>query len=117
MSVIIDVRGLSRNFKDVRAVDDISFHVDRGEIFGFLGANGAGKTTTVRMLTGFISPSSGTVIVDDHDVIKDPVKREFNIFLIRTMRSSRDDISYLRTVEMIVPAYRRGSPPMHPVSR
>lgn len=74
MSVIIDVRQLSRSFKDVRAVDNISFCVDRGEIFGFLGANGAGTTTTVRMLTGYISLGSGEIMIDTHDVIHDPVR-------------------------------------------
>ena len=65
---IIEVRGLTRKYGDVRAVDRISFSVNRGEVFGFLGPNGAGKSTTVRMLTGYIPPTAGTVRVAGYDL-------------------------------------------------
>lgn len=68
---IIEVEGLSRTFKSLRAVDNISFTVDAGEIFGFLGHNGAGKTTTIRMLTGQLRPNAGSARVAGCDVIKD----------------------------------------------
>ena len=55
----IVVKNLSRHFGDFKAVDDISFEVHRGEIFGFLGPNGAGKSTTIRMLNGLLLPTSG----------------------------------------------------------
>src|SRR5918993_5542165 len=55
----IEVENLSRAFNDLRAVDNISFTVESGEIFGFLGHNGAGKTTTIRMLTGQLRPTAG----------------------------------------------------------
>src|SRR5688500_2643248 len=55
----IDVTGLTRNFNDLRAVNNISFAVEVGEIFGFLGHNGAGKTTTIRMRTGQLRPTAG----------------------------------------------------------
>jgi ABC-2 type transport system ATP-binding protein len=73
----IDVRGLSRRFGDFVAVNDLSFSVKAGEIFGFLGANGAGKSTTIRMLCGLLRPSSGTALVGGIDVARDPegVKR------------------------------------------
>lgn len=73
----IDVRGLSRRFGSFVAVDDVSFSVKQGEIFGFLGANGAGKSTTIRMLCGLLRPTSGTAIVGGVDVSRDPegVKR------------------------------------------
>ncbi len=73
----IDVRGLTRRFGDFVAVNDLSFSVKGGEIFGFLGANGAGKSTTIRMLCGLLKPSSGTALVGGIDVAKDPegVKR------------------------------------------
>lgn len=75
--VAIDVRGLSRKFGDFVAVDNLSFSVKQGEIFGFLGANGAGKSTTIRMLCGLLRPTSGTAMVGHVDVSKDPeaVKR------------------------------------------
>jgi ABC-2 type transport system ATP-binding protein len=73
----IDVRGLSRRFGSFVAVDNVSFAVKPGEIFGFLGANGAGKSTTIRMLCGLLRPSSGTALVGGVDVSRDPegVKR------------------------------------------
>jgi ABC-2 type transport system ATP-binding protein len=73
----IDVRGLTRRFGTFVAVDDLSFSVKRGEIFGFLGANGAGKSTTIRMLCGLLKPTSGTAFVGGIDVSRDPegVKR------------------------------------------
>ncbi|HET9360612.1 MAG TPA: ABC transporter ATP-binding protein, partial [Vicinamibacterales bacterium] len=73
----IEVRRLTRRFGDFVAVDDVSFDVAAGEIFGFLGSNGAGKSTTIRMLCGLLRPSSGTARVGGIDVTADPegVKR------------------------------------------
>ena len=73
----IEVRNLSRRFGEFRAVDDVTFDVKRGEIFGFLGSNGAGKSTTIRMLCGLLQPTSGGASVGGIDVGSDPegVKR------------------------------------------
>jgi ABC-2 type transport system ATP-binding protein len=73
----IDVRGLTRKFGDFVAVNDLSFSVKQGEVFGFLGANGAGKSTTIRMLCGLLRPTSGNAQVGGIDVGSDPegVKR------------------------------------------
>jgi ABC-2 type transport system ATP-binding protein len=73
----IVVRDLTRRFGSFTAVDRVTFDVERGEIFGFLGANGAGKSTTIRMLCGLLKPTSGTLMVDGIDVTRDPeaVKR------------------------------------------
>jgi ABC-2 type transport system ATP-binding protein len=73
----IEVRGLTRRFGDFVAVDDVSFSVAPGEIFGFLGSNGAGKSTTIRMLCGLLRPTSGSATVGGLDVVADPegVKR------------------------------------------
>ena len=68
----IDVSRLTRRFGAFLAVNDISFDVKRGEIFGFLGSNGAGKSTTIRMLCGLLRPTSGTAIIGGIDVSKDP---------------------------------------------
>lgn len=67
----IEVEGLSRSFNHLRAVDNISFTVDTGEIFGFLGHNGAGKTTSIRMLTAQLRPTSGHARVAGCDVVKE----------------------------------------------
>jgi drug efflux transport system ATP-binding protein len=68
----IEVRGLTRRFGQFVAVNDLSFDVARGEIFGFLGSNGAGKSTTIRMLCGLLRPSSGSAMVGGVNVAADP---------------------------------------------
>jgi energy-coupling factor transporter ATP-binding protein EcfA2 len=67
----IDLRGLSKRFGTVQAVDDVSFSVEPGEIFGLMGHNGAGKTTTLRMLLGLTHPTAGSATVLGYDVIRD----------------------------------------------
>lgn len=67
-NIVIDTCGLTKRFGDFTAVDNISFNVKRGEIFGFLGANGAGKTTAMRMLCGLSLPTSGTGTVAGFDI-------------------------------------------------
>ncbi len=69
----IDVRDLVRTYGSFVAVDGISFQVQRGEIVGFLGPNGAGKTTTLKVLTGFLAPSTGSAVIDGIDVLDDPI--------------------------------------------
>jgi len=64
---MIDVEGLSKSYGPRLAVDDISFHVEKGEIVGFLGPNGAGKTTTMRMLTGYLPPTEGRASIGGFD--------------------------------------------------
>jgi ABC-2 type transport system ATP-binding protein len=70
---MIEVKGLVKTYGAKRAVDGVSFSVQRGEILGFLGPNGAGKSTTMKMITGFIRPDAGTATVDGVDVTVDPV--------------------------------------------
>ena len=68
---MIQVQHLIKLFGNFRAVDDITFDVQKGEVLGFLGPNGAGKSTTMRMLTGFFPPSSGTAVINGYDILKD----------------------------------------------
>jgi len=70
--VAVRVAGLTKRFGDFTAVDDLSFEVARGEVFGFLGPNGSGKTTTIRMLTGTIAPTAGEIEVLSTDVARHP---------------------------------------------
>lgn len=70
---MIEINQLSKHFGAFTAVDDLSFTVNPGEVLGFLGPNGAGKSTTMKMITGFLSPSSGGVKVFGHDVVESPV--------------------------------------------
>jgi ABC-2 type transport system ATP-binding protein len=67
----IAARSLSKHYGHIVAVDDLSFEVGPGEVLGFLGPNGAGKSTTMKMLTGFLTPTSGTAVINGHDIIDD----------------------------------------------
>ena len=70
---MIEIKNLSKSFGPFRAVDGITFSVQRGEVLGFLGPNGAGKSTTMKMVTGFLTPTSGAISVCGHDVDSDPI--------------------------------------------
>ncbi|MDQ6609425.1 MAG: ABC transporter ATP-binding protein [Bacteroidota bacterium] len=69
MSFIIDVKGLTKVFKEITAVDELSFSVNKGEVYGFLGQNGAGKSTTIRMLLTLIRPTSGSISILGKDLL------------------------------------------------
>lgn len=70
---MIEIRNLSKRYGALTAVNDISFNVNPGEVLGFLGPNGAGKSTTMKMITGFLAPTSGSISVCGHDVQDDPL--------------------------------------------
>ncbi|HEV2320600.1 MAG TPA: ATP-binding cassette domain-containing protein [Verrucomicrobiae bacterium] len=70
---MIKVRDLTKHFGTKRAVDGISFEVQRGEVLGFLGPNGAGKSTTMRMITGFVTPTGGAITVGGFDMLEKPI--------------------------------------------
>src|SRR6478672_13807340 len=81
MQPIISVKNVTKKFKEVVAVDNISFDVNAGEIFAFLGPNGAGKTTTIKMLTTLMQPSSGSIEVDglNPEAEQHEVRKRFGI--------------------------------------
>lgn len=70
---MITVQNLTKRFGSQTAVNDLSFEVGAGEVLGFLGPNGAGKTTSMRMVTGYLPPSRGSVAIDGHDLLKRPI--------------------------------------------
>ena len=76
---MIEVKNLTKKYGDQLAVNNISFKVEKGEILGFLGPNGAGKSTTMNMLTGYISSTSGQVLIDGVDILEEPKKAKANI--------------------------------------
>ncbi len=76
---MIEVSHVSRTFGTFRAVNDVSFSIPTGQIVGLLGPNGAGKTTTMRMITGFLKPSSGSITIDGIDIAADPVSSKKKI--------------------------------------
>ena len=72
--IMIEIRGLTKVFGELKAVDNLSVSVKPGEIFGFLGPNGAGKTTTVKILSGLMHPTEGEVIVGGYNVVTHPIE-------------------------------------------
>ncbi len=93
----IEVEHLMKVFAGFKAVNDVTFHVERGEIFGYLGANGAGKSTTIRMLCGLLAPTSGVATVAGHDVGKRPdlvkksigyMSQKFSLYLDLTVQQN-----------------------------
>lgn len=78
---IIDIKDLDKSFKDVHAVNHLSFHVEKGEFFAFLGINGAGKSTTISIMTGITKKDSGQVLIDGKDIDKDflPISKEIGV--------------------------------------
>ena len=71
---MIEITNLSKRFGELIAVDDVSFQATRGDVLGFLGPNGAGKSTTMKMITGFIDPDAGSVVIDGDDISLKPVE-------------------------------------------
>lgn len=93
MPTAVEGCGLSKTFGDVEAVKDVSFKVEKGEFFGFLGPNGAGKTTTIRMLTGLITPDSGTAFIEGVDPHKDPIHAKMNMGVIPEFGNIYEDLT------------------------
>ena len=70
--ILVEVKNLSRNYGETRAVQDVSFSIHKGEVVGFLGPNGAGKTTTMQILTGNLAPGDGEITIAGHDLLEQP---------------------------------------------
>ena len=89
----VEVERLTRRFGTFVAVDDMSFKVKKGEIFGFLGPNGAGKSTTIRMLCGLLAPTSGKALVSGYDVGSNPDAVKATIGYMSQRFSLYDDLT------------------------
>lgn len=76
---MVEVKNLTKSYGAIKAIDDISFTVDNGEILGFLGPNGAGKSTTMNIITGYLSSTSGTVTVDGSEILENPKETKSKI--------------------------------------
>lgn len=98
--IVIQVNKLTKRFGDFTAVDDISFHVCKGEIFGFLGANGAGKTTAMRMLCGLSKPTSGTGFVAGYDISKEQESVKKNIGYMSQKFSLYEDLKVWENIRL-----------------
>ncbi|MEG8947958.1 ABC transporter ATP-binding protein [Rosettibacter firmus] len=101
----IEVNNLTKRFDSFTAVDNISFNVREGEIFGFLGANGAGKSTTIRMLCGILEPTSGDAIVGGYSIVHDPDRVKLNIGYMSQKFSLYNDLTVEENIEFFGSVY------------
>lgn len=99
MDSIIEVKNLTKKFKDFVAIDNISFEVEKSEIFGFLGPNGAGKSTTIRMLTTLLRPTSGSAKVAGFDIMKNQNKVREHIGLVAEKIILYDHLTAMENLE------------------
>lgn len=99
-NLAIEVENFTKRFGSFTAVDEITFNVAKGEIFGFLGANGAGKTTAIKMLTGLLVPTSGKATVAGFDVWKQSDKIKKNIGYMSQKFSLYNDLTIMENIEL-----------------
>ena len=109
---MIEVSHLVKSYGNKRAVDDLSFHVEKGQIYGFLGPNGAGKSTTMNIITGYLAPTSGDVKIDGHDIMAEPKEVKKHIGYLPEMPPLYQEMTvmeYLRFVAQLkkIPAKKR----------
>jgi ABC-2 type transport system ATP-binding protein len=102
---IIEVKDLVKKFGDFVANDHLSFHVSKGEIFGFLGANGAGKTTAIRILCGLSYPTSGKIRVAGHDVYREREKIKKKIGYMSQKFSLYEDLTVVENIRLYAGIY------------
>jgi ABC-2 type transport system ATP-binding protein len=98
---MIEINHITRKFEHFTAVDDLSFKVVEGEVLGFLGPNGAGKSTTMKIITGFLAPTAGNVIIDGHDMATDPLAAKALIGYLPEGAPSYPDMTVLDFLEFI----------------
>ena len=97
--VVIQITNLTKQYGELKAVDNISLNIGRGEIFGLLGPNGAGKTTLIHMLCTILRPTSGTALINGFDIIKEPDKVRKSIGIVFQDPSSDDDLTAYENME------------------
>jgi ABC-2 type transport system ATP-binding protein len=97
-SFSIEIENLTKKFKDFKAVDNVSFKVRKGEIFGFLGPNGAGKTTTIKSILGLIHKNSGTIKINGYNITKNSIESKKDIGYLPERVSFYDNITPLQTL-------------------
>jgi len=105
METVIEVKGLTRKFGYLLAVDHVEFGVYKGEIFGFWGPKGAGKTTTIRMLTGVIDPTEGTATIQGHDIRKEPLLSRAHIAVVPEEANVYLDLSVWQNLMLMAELY------------
>lgn len=101
---MIEAKSLCKSYGFFKAVDDLSFKVESGQVLGFLGPNGAGKSTTMKMLTGFLAPTSGTAFINGIDVVENPVEARKNIGYLPEGAPSYGEMTVLQFLTFIARA-------------
>ena len=102
---VIQVENLSRNFGDLKAIQNLNLSIEKGNIYGFLGPNGCGKTTAIRLLTGLLKPSAGTVKVLGYSLPDDAEKLRMHIGYMTQKFSLYDDLSVVENLKFIARIY------------
>ncbi|PKM82690.1 MAG: ABC transporter ATP-binding protein [Firmicutes bacterium HGW-Firmicutes-14] len=105
MNIAVEINGLTKKFREHVAVDDISFHVRTGEIFGFLGPNGSGKSTTIRMLCGILTPTSGSGKVLGYDIYSQSEQIKQNIGYMSQKFSLYEELTVRENLEFYAGIY------------
>ncbi|MBR2559081.1 MAG: ABC transporter ATP-binding protein [Clostridia bacterium] len=96
---------LTKTYGDKKAVDDLSLHIARGEIYGFIGHNGAGKTTTIKACCGILAFDSGTIRIDGHDIVTDPIAAKSRMAYIPDNPDLYPFMSGIRFINMVADIY------------
>jgi ABC-2 type transport system ATP-binding protein len=104
-SIIVKVENLSKIFGKLKAVDNVSFEIREGEIFGFVGPNGAGKTTTINMLTTLLKPTSGNAVVCGYDIFKQPNEVRRNVGVVPQEYTADEDMTGINNVLLCADLY------------
>jgi ABC-2 type transport system ATP-binding protein len=101
---MIEAKSLCKSYGVFKAVDNLSFKVESGQVLGFLGPNGAGKSTTMKMLTGFLAPTSGTALINGIDVVENPVEARKNIGYLPEGAPSYGEMTVLQFLTFVARA-------------
>ena len=101
---MIEAKSLCKSYGFFKAVDNLSFKVESGQVLGFLGPNGAGKSTTMKMLTGFLAPTSGTALINGIDVVENPVEARKNIGYLPEGAPSYGEMTVLQFLTFVARA-------------
>lgn len=106
ISHMIEIKELTKKYGDKKVIDNIDFQVQDGEILGFLGPNGAGKTTTMRMITGFLAPTKGTITINGKDILEDSVDMRRSIGYLPENNPLYSDMRVYESLQFVAGARR-----------
>lgn len=102
---MLDIKGLTKRYKNFTALDQFDLHVDRGELFGFVGPNGAGKTTTMKILAGLLKADGGTAVLDGRNILKDRAYIRENVGYMPDFSGIYDNMKVFEYMEFYASAY------------